>query len=513
MFPSSLLNKILICFGSLLLTYILFTLTRRPALYPPGPPSLPIVGVALNHPKTEFWKTYAEWGRKYGADGLVSFHLLGKRMVILNSATDAINLLSKRSSIYSDRPFPTMAGVLMRREKSMFYISHNDQFRTYRKMMHHAFNPAASQMYWEVQEHEARVLVDSIITSPHDLAEHLRRNAAAVIMKIAYGYSVTRNDDPFVALAEEGMRVGSLGGAPGKWLVDSLPFLRFLPEWFPGAGFKRKAREWSEKLYAQSFEPHRWVKQQIAAGKAVPSFTSRLLQPPDGTPIDAESDDNILWTAGALYSAGADTSVSAVKTFFFAMMLHPLVQTRAQEEADNFLASEHRMPTLHDQAAFPYIGCVLKEVLRWAPASPIGLFHCTAKLDTYKGYLIPAKTTVIANIWAMMHDETVYPDPFTFDPTRFQGGNPQPDPREYVFGFGRRVCPGQNLAESSIWIQMVMSLLTVTISKAVDFSGKVIEPEVGFTTAIVSHVKPFQYQITTRSSACISLVRQALQDV
>jgi hypothetical protein len=43
-------------------------------------------------------------------------------------------------------------------------------------------------------------------------------------MKIAYGYSVTRNDDPFVALAEEGMRVGSLGGAPGKWLVDSLPF-------------------------------------------------------------------------------------------------------------------------------------------------------------------------------------------------------------------------------------------------------------------------------------------------
>ncbi|KAJ7108851.1 cytochrome P450 [Mycena crocata] len=424
-------------------------------------------------------------------------------MVILNSVSDATNLLSKRSFIYSDRPFPTMAGTLMRREKSMFYISHNERFRTYRKMMHYAFNPAASQMYWDVQEQEARVLVDSILKSPLE-------NAAAVIMKIAYGYSVTRNDDHFVALAEEGMRVGSLGGAPGKWLVDSLPFLRFLPEWFPGAGFKIKAREWSRKLYAQSFEPHSWVKEQIAAGRAIPSFTSRLLQPPDGGPIDAESEDNILWTAGALYSAGADTSVSAVKTFFFAMLLHPDVQTRAQEEVDRFISAEHRIPTLHDQAAFPYISCVLKEVLRWAPASPIGLFHCTNKSDTYKGYSIPSGTTVIANIWAMMHDETMYPDPFTFDPKRFEGDTPQPDPREYIFGFGRRVCPGQNLAETSIWIQMVLSLMTMTISKAVDSSGKIIEPDIAFTTAIVSHVKPFQYQIIPRDAASINLVRQAI---
>jgi hypothetical protein len=44
----------------------------------------------------------------------------------------------------------------------------------------------------------------------------------------------------------------------------------------------------------------------------------------------------------------------------------------------------------------------------------------------------------------------------------------------------------QHLAENSIWIQMVLSLLTMTISKAVDINGNIIEPEVAFTSGVVS---------------------------
>ncbi|KAF8212348.1 cytochrome P450 [Mycena galopus ATCC 62051] len=505
-------SAVLMSIGGCILACI-FILKRRSTHshpLPPGPPSWPIFGVALSHPKTEFWKTYATWGRKYGVEGLISFHILGRRMIILNSAADAFNLFSKRSSIYSDRPFATMSGRLMRREKSIFCISYNDRLKAYRKLMHQSFNPTASQMFWEMEEKEAAILVDSIITSPENLVEHLRRNAAAVIMKIAYGYPVTANDDRFVQMAEEGIKIASMASPPGKWLVDSFPFLRFLPEWFPGAGFKKTAREWSQTLYEQSLEPHEWVKEQIRAGTAVPSFTSTLLQPSDGHSVDVEEDDKILWTSGALYFAGADTSVSVVKSFFFAMMMHPLVQYQAQAEVDRFFASEHRLPTLHDQAAFPYVACILQEVLRWAPASPFGLFHCTAQPDVYKGFLIPAKTPVMANIWGIMHDEAFYPDPFSFDPTRFLGDSPQPDPRDYAFGFGRRVCPGQHLAEHSIWIQMVLSLLTMTISKAVDADGKIIEPEVAFTSGVVSHVKPFKFQISPRPTAALVLVRESI---
>lgn len=484
----------------------------RAPVYPPGPKGLPILGAALIHPKTEYWKTYAEWGRTFGMKGIISFHVVGRRMIVINSASVADELLNKRSVIYSDRPFPAMAGTLMKREKSIFYISHNPRFKMYRKLMHHSFNGKASESYWPVLEREARVMVDNMLRSPADFTQHIRRNSSAVIMKIAYGYSVEKDNDHFVAIAEEALRVGSLAGAPGRWLVDSFPILQYLPEWFPGCGFKRQAREWGTQLYTQSLEPHNFVKRELAAGRAVPSFTSTLLQPPDGPPADPEMEDIILWTAGALYAAGADTTVAATKAFVFIMTTQPDIQQRAQEEIDTVVGKE-RLPSLQDRASLPYVECILKEVLRWASPSPMGLFHCTATDDYFQGYYIPKKATVIANIWAMLHDADVYPEPMRFIPERFlpDSGVPiQPDPSEIAFGFGRRVCPGQHIAEASVFIQIATALATLEFRKAVDETGVVQEPEVAFTTAITSHIKPFKCNITPRSDSARVLLEHAL---
>jgi cytochrome P450 len=43
---------------------------------------------------------------------------------------------------------------------------------------------------------------------------------------------------------------------------------------------------------------------------------------------------------------------------------------------------------------------------------------------------------------AMAYDEKVYPNPEIFDPTRFLGEDQQMDPMKFIFGFGRRICPG-----------------------------------------------------------------------
>lgn len=88
----------------------------------------------------------------------------------------------------------------------------------------------------------------------------------------------------------------------------------------------------------------------------------------------------------------------------------------------------------------------------------------------------------------MLHDDLVYPEPLNFDPTRFLGDHPQPDPRELAFGRGRRACPGQHIAEASIFIEVVSVLATFDIRRKTDENGRVIEPQGGFTSAIVRYI-------------------------
>ena len=55
------------------------------------------------------------------------------------------------------------------------------------------------------------------------------------------------------------------------------------------------------------------------------------------------------------------------------MMIHPEFQRKAQAEIDRVIGND-RFPTFADQADLPYVGAITKEVLRWNPVGPMGMF-------------------------------------------------------------------------------------------------------------------------------------------
>jgi cytochrome P450 len=77
--------------------------------------------------------------------------------------------------------------------------------------------------------------------------------------------------------------------------------------------------------------------------------------------------------AGSLYLAGSDTTVSAVMSFFLAMIIYPDVQSRAQAELDAVVGRE-RLPEFYDKKHLPYVNAVMSECLRWLPVAPMGSF-------------------------------------------------------------------------------------------------------------------------------------------
>jgi hypothetical protein len=89
----------------------------------------------------------------------------------------------------------------------------------------------------------------------------------------------------------------------------------------------------------------------------------------------------------------------------------------------------------------------------------------------------------------MLHDERQYPEPDIFNPDRFLDSN-QPDPALYVFGFGRRACPGSHLAQASMFLSIAQTLALFNIKRARDQSDREVVPSAEWITGTIRYA-PF----------------------
>jgi cytochrome P450 len=85
---------------------------------------------------------------------------------------------------------------------------------------------------------------------------------------------------------------------------------------------------------------------------------------------------------------------------------------------------------------------------------------------------------------AVLHDESVYPEPCRFRPERYL--DPNLKPPDAVFGFGRRICPGRFMARSSMWITIASVLAAFEISPVVDSHGIPQIPKEEYTAGAIS---------------------------
>ena len=106
---------------------------------------------------------------------IVSVHLLGKPIVILNSLRVADEMLDKKSSIYSDRPVLQMGGELVGWKNTLALLPYGDRFRRYRRLFHNLIgSQAIMKQYLPAEEHETRRFLRRVLAKPEDLSSHIR---------------------------------------------------------------------------------------------------------------------------------------------------------------------------------------------------------------------------------------------------------------------------------------------------------------------------------------------------
>ena len=98
----------------------------------------------------------------------------------------------------------------------------------------------------------------------------------AVIMRISYGLDVADHNDKHVSLAARGVDIFIKIMIPGRYLVEAIPALRYVPAWFPGAQFRRDANAWKEEVDALLNAPFNATVDQMVRLACVSAHISDL---------------------------------------------------------------------------------------------------------------------------------------------------------------------------------------------------------------------------------------------
>ncbi|KAH7333640.1 cytochrome P450 [Rhizoctonia solani] len=457
---------------------LLWRLIRRPKIrHPPSPTSIPFLGNIFSIPSGHEYIGFTKLGEQLESD-VVYLEILGNKIIILNSAEAALDVLEKRSAFHSDRPSLPMVKdpTLMDWSGLPSVVGYNDLWRHYRRMMNIWLNARAVTQFDELQDRQARLLLQRLLSAINHSQpfEHVRNEfffaMASSIFQLAYGYKIQDPQDQFFQNSQQAFHNVTVAGMQANFLVNIFPAMTYIPDWFPGTGWKRTAREWRAHQIKAKTEPYEWLKAQVANGTNQPSVLSSLLQ-----------DHKIL---SGLTPTERDERLKEIGisanflVSFVAAMLDTIIGPAV-------------LPSISDKERLPYLRNVIEEVLRLYP-------------------VVPLAHVIYITIRAIGRDPRHYENPEVFNPDRYL----DPDvPRAPVFGWGRRKCPGIHFAETSMLITTALLLSVFTFSKRKDSSGKEIEPRIELeTSAIMLALKPFDFEFMPRSEVHRKLILGAIND-
>ncbi|KIW86774.1 uncharacterized protein Z519_12560 [Cladophialophora bantiana CBS 173.52] len=373
---------------------------------------------------------------------------------------------------------------------------------------------AAATSYQPTQVWESERMLYDLLRAPEKYELFFERYAGALIMRLGYGKEIELGEDPYARDILKVVHTVERVASPGAYLVDAFPVLMHLPAWLSGtyATQQEAARlhNFEIKLFRELLLE---VREKMKTGKAPKCFSRTFLERQSEFGL---SDDEGAYVIGTLFEAGAGTTAAAMMSFVLSMCHYPEWQKKVQKEVDRVVGDE-RLPDFSDIPQLPTVRAIAKETLRWRPVTAGGVPHELIKDDVYEGFFFPAGTNIHANQWAIHRDPELHPDPETFNPDRWllpgyatyrETLDRFPNLQNFsAFGFGRRICPGMNIAENSLHLLIARIAWATEISKKPGVEVPLYDYAAGFNV----QPKPFVFDLKARSAARKKIVDMAWQ--
>ncbi|KAM4041234.1 cytochrome P450 2J2-like isoform 1-T1 [Anomaloglossus baeobatrachus] len=433
-------------------------LRQAAALLPPGPTPLPIFGNLLTIKFQFHHKTLMKLSEIYGN---IMTIWVGQSPAIVVTGYEAVKqCLIDNAEQVSNRP--TTPYFKYYAEERGIIFSNGENWKLQRRLCLQILR----SLGFGKKDLEGRVKVEAnqlveIFSSQKGRATDPNRcimNAVGNVMSaVNFGHTYSLRDEVFHRLIDATNVVVDFGGTHCGQLYDTFPWLMHR---LPGP---------QQAMYKHLHFFKQCVLQEIRQHQQNPSpepqdvvdyYLEQISKAKDD-PSSTINEDNLITVLMDLVLAGSETVTSTLRWALLYIVVYKDVQVKVQKEIDELVESIENLK-YEDRLSMPYTNAVIHEVQRFTSVGPVGLPRQCSQDFTLLGYSIPKGTTIVANLASVLTDHKHWKFPDTFNPSNFldEEGNFQGNKSFLPFSAGHRICLGEHLARTELFIFFTSLLKT-----------------------------------------------------
>jgi cytochrome P450 len=412
----------------------------RAAGKPVGPTLLPrlLRGEVFRKNAAELLLANAE---EYG--DLVAFRAFGRGVLQFNHPELVQEMLVRDASHHHRNP-------VMQRSRDILgeglLTSEEPLHMRQRRLAQPAFHRERIAAYGEVIAETTRTMTRRWSSGGVlDVRAEMMRLALRIVGKTLFDTELGQDFDKIAAAADSFQTFLPLAWLPFSRVLQASPL--------PSMRRIRRGREELDELI------YRMIRERRADPRDRGDLLSMLMSSvdtEDTAQVGAEasmSDTQVRDECLTVMLAGHETTANALSFVLWLLAQHPSIQEELAAESARVL--QGRTPTAANYPELRLAEQVFAEALRLYP--PVWVTARTAAESyAYRGMKIEEGTILIAPQFAVHRDPRFFPEPLTFDPSRFTPEVKASRPRMayFPFGAGSRQCIGEGLA----WMEGTLAL-------------------------------------------------------
>uniref|UniRef100_A0A7N4NL11 Cytochrome P450 family 2 subfamily J member 2 n=1 Tax=Sarcophilus harrisii TaxID=9305 RepID=A0A7N4NL11_SARHA len=435
--------------SAIILILIHYVQSRRRHLnYPPGPPSLPILGNFLQMDFEKPQVTMQKFVQKYG--NIVSMHVGSQIFVIVTGLPLIKEVLVNQGDVFIDRPqLPIHLHIF----KSLGLIMSNGQLwkqqRRFALMTLRNFGLGKKTLEDRIRV-EAKYLIEAMREEkgqPFDPHFVINNAVSNIICSVTFGHRFEYHDSKYRELLKTVDYVMKLLPRWECQLFNIIPsVMKFLP------GPHQKVFRESKKLESFVEDVIKQHKENLNPEEPQDFIDAYLIELSKDNIHSSFNEKNLIYCTMDLFFAGTETTSTTLRWALLYMALYPEIQGKIQAEIDRVIG-QSRQPTMADKENMPYTNAAVHEVQRMGDIVPFNVPRMAVVDTTVAGYHVPKGTMLSTNLTALHRDPKEWATPETFNPEHFlENGQFKKKESFLPFSIGKRACLGEQLARAELFL-------------------------------------------------------------